>query len=147
MELVLIQDVDKLGKAGDVVTVRDGYGRNFLIPKKLALPATSQNLKFFQIKKKAEEQRSKAELATAQELAARLQTISCTVACKAGVDDKLFGEVTPVEIAGALEAEGIKVDKRKIEIPEPIRKVGIYNVLVKLHPEVTQKLKVWVVKE
>lgn len=147
MQVVLIQDVDKLGKAGDVVIVKDGYGRNFLIPRKLAMPATPQNLKFLQLKKKAEEQRAGAELKAAQELAARLQAISCTIACKAGADEQLFGEVTPAEIAEALEAEGIKVDKRKIEILETIRKVGVYNVSVRLHPEVNQKLKVWVVKE
>ena len=147
MKVILIQDIDKLGKAGDIVTVKDGYSRNFLIPKKLAVSATPGNLKVIELKKKAKEARERTERKVAEALKKKLESISCTIPMRAGEDDKLFGSVTSTDIAKALEVEGIQIDKRKIEIPDPINKIGVYNVLVKLGPQISQKVKVWVVKE
>ena len=147
MKVILIQDIDELGKAGDIVTVKDGYSRNFLIPKKLAVSATPGNVKVIELKKKAKEARERAERKVAEALKKKLESISCTIPMQAGEDDRLFGSVTSTDIAKALEVEGIQIDKRKIEIPDPINKIGVYNVLVKLGPQISQKVKVWVVKE
>lgn len=147
MKVILIQDIDGLGKTGDIVTVKDGYSRNFLIPKKLAVSATPGNLKVIELKKKAKEAKERAELAQAEALKRKLQAISCTISVRAGEDDKLFGSVTSADVAKALEVEGIQIDKRKIELPEPVNKIGVYSVLVKLAPQISQSVKVWVVKE
>lgn len=147
MEVILLKDVDRLGKAGDVVTVKDGYSRNFLVPHKLAIPATPGNLKVVEAKQRREEAKEKAKQKSAQDLSSKLEGKSCTISVEAGPDDKLYGAVTAADIANALEAEGLTVDKKSIEVPAPIKELGVYNVLVRLGPEITQKVKVWVVKE
>jgi len=147
MELILKKDVDKLGKTGDVISVKRGYARNFLIPKDLALPATPANLKVVEREKTKTIQRQKQEIDQAQELAKKIAAVSCTISVRAGEDGKLFGSVTNQDIAQAYAQENLNIDKRKIEIPEPIKEVGVFKISVKLHPEVVAQAKVWVVKE
>ena len=148
MEIILIKDVERLGKSGDQIKVKDGYARNFLIPKDFALKATPHNLRIIQRGKENKIAREKNEEMKAVELAERLSTVSCTISMPAGEDDKLFGTVTSGHIVEALEkTEGIVLDKKKIVIPDPIKKLGVYTVFVKLHPEVSRKIKVWVIKE
>lgn len=147
MKLVLRQDIDKLGKRGEVVKVSDGYGRNFLLPKQLALPATPGNLKRVELERRGVEVKHVRERQEAEDLARRLAAVSCTVARKVGENDALYGSVTNADIAAFLEKEGFGLDKRKIVLEEPIKALGIYAVPVRLHPEVTAEIKVWVVKE
>jgi large subunit ribosomal protein L9 len=147
MKLVLRQDVDKLGKRGEVVKVADGYGRNFLLPKQLALEATPGNLKRVEREHRGVEVKRVRERQEAEDLARRLAAVSCTVARKVGENDALYGSVTNADIAAFLEKEGFGLDKRKIVLEEPLKALGIYTVPVRLHPEVTAEIKVWVVKE
>ncbi len=147
MKVILRQDVDKLGSAGDVVTVKDGYARNYLIPKQLAYPATPSNLRRFEEEKKRLLMQSEREKRQAEILAKELEKASCTISVAVGEEDKLFGSVTSQDIAEALQEKGIEIDKRKIQLEEPIKALGIYTVPVKLHPEVTANVKVWVVKK
>ncbi len=147
MKIVLRQDVDKLGKRGEVVKVANGYARNYLVPKRLALQATPGNLKRVELEHRRLEVRHVRERGEAKELAGRLSSISCTVARKVGENDVLYGSVTNADIAAFLEKEGFVIDKRKIVLEEPLKTLGIYNVPVRLHPEVTVEVKVWVVKE
>ena len=147
MKIVLRQDIDRLGKRGEVVKVADGYARNHLMPKRLALRATAGNLKRVELERHRLGVRIIREKSDAEELAKRLAGVSCTVARKVGENDMLFGSVTNADVAGFLEKEGFSVDKRKIVLEEPIKALGIYNVPVRLHPDVTAEVKVWVVKE
>jgi len=147
MKLVLRQDVDKLGKRGEVVKVADGYGRNFLLPKQIALEATPGNLKRVERERRGVEVKHVRERQEAEDLARRLAAVSCTVARKVGENDALYGSVTNADIAAFLEKEGFGLDKRKIILEEPLKALGIYTVPVRLHPEVTAEIKVWVVKE
>lgn len=147
MKVVLREDVDKLGKRGEVVRVADGYGRNFLLPKRLALPATAGNLKQVELEHRRRVVRGAREKDEAEELAGRLARVSCTVARKVGENETLYGSVTNADVAAFLEKEGLPIDKRKILLEEPIKALGIYTVPVRLHPEVTAEIKVWVVKE
>lgn len=147
MKVILKADVERLGKVGDVVTVAPGFARNYLMPRQMALEATPRNLAGIEVEKKryAKVQARAAEGARA--LAERLAGLSLTIRQSAGESDRLFGTVTTMDIAAALEKEGVSVDRRQITIEEPIKTLGIYTVPVKLHPEVTAPLKVWVVKE
>ncbi|MEE9217543.1 MAG: 50S ribosomal protein L9 [Acidobacteriota bacterium] len=147
MKIVLRQDIDKLGKRGEVVEVTNGYARNYLVPKRLALQATPGNLKRVELERRRLDVRHLRERGEAEELAGRLSSISCTVARKVGENDVLYGSVTNADIAAFLEKEGFVIDKRKIVLEEPLKTLGIYNVPVRLHPEVTVEVKVWVVKE
>lgn len=147
MEIVLLQDVKSLGKEGDAVKVKDGYARNFLIPKKLATPCTAGAMKILEAKRKKIARQAEKEKNKLKELAKSLSQISLTIPMKSGVDDILFGSITPDTIFHALQQEDIHVDKKSIIIKDPIRKLGIYNVEVKLHPEVKENLRVWVVKK
>lgn len=146
-KLILLQDVEKLGKAGEVITVKDGFARNYLLPKRLALSATAQNLKAVEVEKKRRVEAQEKEKGEAQRLAELISHTSCTIAVEAGRDEKLFGSVTSIDIQKALETEGIVVDKKKVELKEHITQIGIYQVPIKLHPEVTANLKLWVVKK
>lgn len=146
-KLILLRDVEKLGKSGEVVAVRDGYARNYLLPGRLALLATPQNLRAIEVEKKRKAEAQEKEKLEAQQLAELIARTSCTVVVEAGRDEKLFGSVTSIDIQKALEAEGIVVDKKKIELKEHINQIGIYSVPIKLHPEVTVDLKLWVVKK
>jgi len=147
MEVILKEDISNLGKAGDVVKVKEGYARNYLIPKDLALKVTPSNLKVIEAQRKLREKKEEDKKKKAEDLAQKLSTVSCTVAMSAGEEDKLFGAVTNADIAQALQSEGAAVDKKDIVLEEEIHKLGIYYANVKLHPEVSQKVKVWVVKK
>jgi large subunit ribosomal protein L9 len=144
MKVILIKNVEKLGKSGDTISVKDGFARNFLFPKGLALSATSDNMvKVEEAKKKVEKSRE-LEKDKAQEIAKKLNGFSCTITTEAQ-DDNLYGSVTAAEIAKALESEQLNIDKSDVMLDEPIKKLGIYEIEIKLHPEVKTKIKLWVV--
>ncbi len=147
MKIILRQDYQNLGKTGEVVDVKDGYARNFLIPKDIAYPATKGNLHALEEEKKQIGLRQKKELNSAQKLAVELEKISVTIPIKVGEEDKVFGSVTSQMIADSLKEKGFSLDKRIIELAEPIKALGIYTIDVNLHLGVVGKLKVWVVKE
>lgn len=147
MKIILRKDFEKLGKIGDIVEVKDGYARNYLIPKNIAYQATEGNIRALEEEKKQHEYRAKKEEKNAQRIASKIESISVTIKAKVGEDDKLFGSITTQAIAEGLEAQGINIDKRHIELEEPIKALGIYSVPIKLHPKVTAKLKVWIVRE
>ena len=147
MQLILLKDVEKLGKRGDLVTVKDGYARNFLFPAGLARPNTPGNVRFVEKIKELEKARLQGELEQAQKLAERISSISCTLRAKVGEGEKLFGSITAQDIAVALGAEGISIDRKKIVLEQPIKSLGIFQIPIRLHPDVDTMLKVWVVKE
>ena len=147
MKVILKSDVERLGKVGEVVTVAPGYARNYLMPRRLALEATEGNLAGIEVEKKRYAKTQARAAGEARALAEKLGALSLTIRQSAGENDRLFGTVTTMDIAAALEKEGLSVDRRQISIDEPIKTLGIYTVPVKLHPEVTAALKVWVVKE
>ncbi len=147
MEVILQQDVAKIGKAGSVAKVKDGFARNFLFPNKLAIPLTSANLKNLE----AQKQQKSAELAKiksqAEALKEKLASVSITIPVLTGEDEQLYGSINAVEIANALKEEGFEIDKSLVAIESPIKALGIYEVPIKLHPEVALKVKIWVVKK
>ena len=147
MKDILIEDVKELGSMGEVVQVKSGYARNFLFPKKLARPATESNLNIIEEIKRKKESVIVKEKKLAEELRDKLSLVSCTIAVEAGDDDRIFGSVTAQDIARSFEEEGFSIDKRKFILEEPIKKLGVYQVSVKLHPEVSGDVKVWVVKK
>lgn len=147
MKVILRKDFEQLGKIGDIVTVKDGYARNFLIPRQIAYEATKSALKAIEVEKENYKKRIEKEKVEASKLALELEKVSVTIPVKVGEDDKLFGSVTSQMIADYLKEKGYEIDKRKIELEEPIKTLGIYEVNVKLHPEVATKVKVWVVRE
>jgi len=148
MKIILLEDVVDLGRTGDLVNVKDGYARNYLLPRKLAIAATPKSVKAFEHQKRLAEAKIRKRKSEAQSQSERIESISLTIPQKAGEEDKLFGSVTSMTIAECLkEQEGIIIDRRKIELPEPIKKLGVYNIPVKIHPDVTANLRVWVVKE
>lgn len=147
MEIILSQDVLKLGKVGDVVKVKDGFARNFLIPRRLGLKATPENLKKVEAHKAKIIQENEKIKREAEELAQRLSKVSCTVTVEVNDLDKLYGSVTDAEIAHALELEGFEIDRKKIILEKPIEELGIFEVGIKIHPEVTAKIRVWVAKK
>ena len=147
MEIILTQDVKPLGKAGDVVKVKDGYARNLLLPKKLAYAATPENLKKIQAQQKKRQQKYEQEKQEALKLAETLNKVSCTVNVEVNDLDKLYGAVSEAEIIKAIEVEGFKVDKKDIIVEKTIEELGIFEVGIKLHPEVTAKIRLWVTKK
>lgn len=147
MEVILLEDVPSLGKAGEVVRVKEGYARNYLIPKGLAEPATSKNIARIKERQMLIERKRQREKERAQGLAERLAGIKCVIKRPAGVEGKLFGAVTSHDIEMALREIGIEIDRKKIELKEPIRHVGVHTVYIKLHTEIKIPLEVWVEKE
>jgi len=147
MKVILKQDVESVGTVGDIVTVKNGYARNYLIPKGIALEATPGNLKRIEQEKKTLELQKNREKKAAEQEAAKLNNVSVTISVSVGEEDKLFGSVTSQDIADALKEKGFEIDKRKIILDEPIKVLGIYSVPIKLHSEVEAKVKVWVVKK
>lgn len=147
MEVILLDDVESLGKAGDVVRVREGFARNFLVPRKKAMVCTKGSRKMVEEHQRLLSRRKEKEKVAYEKLAEKIAGISCTISVQAGEEDKLFGSVTNADIQKALVAEGVEIDKRKIVLDEPIKKLGIYTVDIELHPDVKTALKVWVVKE
>jgi large subunit ribosomal protein L9 len=146
MDVILMQSVDNLGEMGQTVSVARGYARNFLIPKGLAVLATEGHRKLVAEHMKLEAKRDDLRKAGAEELAAKLGELSCTITVQAGEDDKLFGSVGPRDIVEALKAENNEFDHKQIVLDEAIKQLGVYSVPVKLHPEVEVTAKVWVVK-
>jgi large subunit ribosomal protein L9 len=147
MEVILKEDVPKLGHRGDVVKVAEGYGRNYLLPRKLAIEATAGNKAVIEQMKQSAVRRSAIEKADSEALGKQLDGVTLTFARKAGEKDHLFGSVTSADIAEALEQKGFNVDRRKIQLNEPLKSIGEFEVPVRLHREVTSRLKVLVEKE
>jgi large subunit ribosomal protein L9 len=147
MEVILREDVKSLGKAGEMVRVKPGYARNFLLPKGLAFEATEGNRKRIAAEAKARTTRLEAEKTEAAALAGRLGAVSLTLQGKAGEEGKLFGSITATDIAEALKAQGLEVDRRRIELEHPIKTLGFHSVAVRLHPDVHAEVKVNVVAE
>lgn len=145
MEVILIQDVKSLGKKGDVVKVSDGYARNFILPKKLGVEATKQNLYDLEQQKAAEAKRQKEILEEAKDFAKKLEEITVKLSIKAGEGGKTFGSVSTKEIVAAVKDQfGFDIDKKKLQLSDPIKNAGSYTVPVKLHPQVTAEMKVLV---
>jgi len=147
MKVILRKNFDQLGKVGDIVNVKDGYARNYLIPRQIAYQATVGNIRSLEEEKKQIQKKEAKELETAQTFAAELEKVSVTIPVTVGEEDKIFGSVTSQMIADALKEKGHEVDKRKIEITEPIKSLGIYSVTIKIHPSVSAIVKTWVVRE
>ncbi len=148
MKVILLEDVKSLGKKGEIVNVSDGYARNFVLPKKLGLEANTKNLNDLKLQKANEDKIAKEQLEAAQELAKVLETKEVIVKMKSGKDGKAFGAISSKEIAAAAKEQcGLELDKKKIQLPEAIKALGVYEVSVKLHTKVTGKLKVKVVEE
>ena len=147
MEVILREHVDNLGRRGDVVKVAAGYARNYLLPRKLALPVTDSNKKQIERERKNAEVRELEEKTQAEAFAKRLAETDIAIGRRVGENDTLYGSVTSADIAHALTAKGFEIDKRKITLPEPLKALGEFTVPVKIHREVTAQVKVNVVKE
>ena len=147
MEVILREEIEKLGRRGDVVKVTSGYARNYLLPKRLAVAATDSNKKIVEQEKQAYLRRESKEIGDATDLAKIMGSVEVTIAQKAGENDQLFGSVTAQDIAAALERAGYTIDRKKVNLAEPIKALGDYKVTVKLHREVAVELPVHVIKE
>jgi large subunit ribosomal protein L9 len=147
MQVILLENVPSLGKAGDLVKVSDGYGRNYLIPQKKALPATEKSLKVIEHQKRQVQQRMEKTKKDAEKMAQQIEKLSCTFTKAVGESGKVFGSVTSMDIENYLKENGLEVDRKKISLEEPIKNLGMFTVPIKLHPEVAAHLKVWVVQE
>ncbi|MGH9777238.1 MAG: 50S ribosomal protein L9 [Candidatus Acidiferrales bacterium] len=147
MEVILREDVPQLGQRGDLVKVKPGYARNYLIPRKLAMPATAGARKQVTDMKAANARKDAREKSGAESLAAQLGELTLTISAKAGEQDQLFGSVTTMDIAAALEAKGFNIDRRTIELEEPIKTIGEYSVPVRLRHDVAAAVKVAVTRE
>ncbi len=147
MKVILRKDVDTLGKIGELITVKDGYARNYLIPRNIAYLATDSNVKALEEEKKQQARKVEKEKKTSEALAGQLEKTSVTIKMKVGEDDKLFGSVTSQMIADSLQEKGIVLDKRQIELEDSLKSLGIFDVNVKLAGGVMGKVKVWIVRE
>jgi len=147
MDVILREDVDKLGSRGQLVKVASGYARNFLLPKRLAVPATEANKKIIEQERQGHLRREAKLVSDAGDLAKMMADLSVTIAQKAGENDQLFGSVTSKDIVEALEKQGYTIDRRKIALEEPIKTLGDFKIPVRLHREVTAEINVHVVKE
>ena len=147
MELILRDDVEKVGRRGDIVKVKDGFARNFLLPRGLGMPVTAANKAMIEKEKKAHEARLAKEKAEFESLAARISGLRFVAPRKVGENEMLYGSVTASDIAEFLKAKGIEIDKRKVQLDEPIKHLGEHEVKVKLHPEVLASVRLLVTKE
>ena len=147
MEVILRHAVENLGKPGDVVKVKNGYARNYLLPHNLAYEATPGNLKRIQQERERLEAAENQRRESAQEIATRLEQVSLTFSARVGEEGKLFGSVTATDIAQQLEQQGFHVEKRQIDLHEPIKSLGVYRVPVRLHADVKPEIRVWVIKQ
>ena len=147
MEVILREDVDKLGTRGQLVKVASGYARNFLLPKRLAVAATESNKKIVEQERQAHLRREAKLVADAQDLSKLMENVSITISQKAGENDQLFGSVTSKDITEALEKQGYTIDRRKIVLEEPIKTLGDFKVPLRLHRDVSVEIAVHVVKE
>lgn len=147
MKVILKEDLDKIGKTGEVINVKPGFGRNYLIPRGLAVEATRKNVSQLEHEKRLIDDQQSRRKRSAEKIAQDLDAVSLTIPCKVGEADKLFGSVTTREIAEALREEGFEVDKSEIIIEEPMKSLGVYNVTVKVAHDITAKVKVWLVRK
>jgi len=147
MKIILREDVENLGKAGEVVKVADGYGRNYLIPRQLALPADVRNMKALEHDRMVIETRAKKARKTAEGIAASISGMSLSISARAGEEGKLFGAVTSRDIAEALDAKGIKVDRKAVQLEEPIKQLGDFKVKIRIAAEVVPEISVSVIAE
>jgi large subunit ribosomal protein L9 len=147
MKVILRENLENLGAIGDVIEVKDGYARNYLIPRKLAYEANTKSIRQLEEQRKQLERKQDKELKSAQELAAELEKVSLTIQMKVGEDGKLFGSVTTQMIADGLTEKGFEIDRKIITIPEPIKALGIYTVNIRVHRDVEANIKVWTVRE
>ena len=147
MEVILRQAVENLGNPGDVVSVSNGYARNYLLPRGVAYQATEGNKKRISQEKARLEAAESSRRDSAQELAKKLEEVSITFAARVGEEGKLFGSVTAGDIADQLAAQGFTIEKRQIDLHDPIKALGVYRVPVRLHADVTPEIKVWVIKQ
>lgn len=149
LKVILRQDVADLGQSGDIVTVRPGYARNFLLPRGMAYEATGANIKQLEEEKRRGEAKSKQQYLEARRRAAQLENVSLTFHANAGEEGKLFGSITSADIAERLKEQNLdfEIDKRDIELDESLKSLGVYNVPVRLHTDVKPEIKVWVIKQ
>ncbi len=147
MRIILLEDIENVGRKGEIVRVKDGFARNYLIPKGVAIKVTDSNIKMIEEKKKKLEKEREREIKTVEELKNRIESLSIIIKKKAGEEDTLFGSVTSADIEEALKAEGVEVDKKSIILHEHIKKLGEYEVEVRIHPSVKALLKIRVEKE
>lgn len=147
MKIILRDDIDTLGKCGEVINVKAGYARNYLIPRNLAIPATPGNLRSIDQVNQQKQSRDRKRMRDAEKLKLAIEKISITAEVQVGEEDRIFGSVTTAQIAELLKEQNFLVDRRDIEIAEPIRALGVYTVDVKLERDVIAKLKLWVVKK
>ena len=147
MKVILQEEVKNLGSIGDLVNVSEGYGRNFLVPQGKAVIATTKNVKQIEHQKRLIGQKLKLEKEAAQTLASKIEQLSCTITRKVGEKEKLFGSVTSKDIYDFLAKEGFNINKQNIILEHPIKELGVFTVPIRIHPEVTVNLKVWVVQE
>jgi large subunit ribosomal protein L9 len=147
MEIILRQSVENLGKPGDIVKVSPGYARNYLLPRGLAYEATPGNRKRIAMEKARLEAAEAERIKTAQSLAERLESVQLTFSARVGDEEKLFGSVTASDIAHQLQAQGFDVEKKQIDLHEPIKSLGVYKIPIRLHAEVKPEIRVWVIKQ
>jgi large subunit ribosomal protein L9 len=147
MDVILRQSIENLGNPGDVVTVKPGYARNYLLPRGLAYEATPGNLKRIAAERQRLESAENTRRDAAKDLAKRIEEVSLTFAARVGEEGKLFGSITATDIAHQLEAQGVEVEKRQVDLHEPIRTLGVFRIPIRLHAEVRPEVKVWVIKQ
>jgi large subunit ribosomal protein L9 len=147
MKVILHEEVKNLGKIGEVVDVAEGYARNFLIPKKLAVEANIKNVRALEHERKKIDEKVKKIKSGAQQLSEKVSALTLTLHAKAGEEEKLFGSITTMDIAEALKKEGIEIERKKILLDEPIKRLGAYSINIRIHPELTTHLNVQVVAE
>jgi large subunit ribosomal protein L9 len=147
MKVILKEDIKKIGKMGQIVDVADGFARNYLVPKGLAIEANTKNIRSIEHEKKMVHEKARKLKDSAQDLSSKISAMTITIKAKAGEEGKLFGSVTTMDIAEALHNEGIEIDKKKISLEEPIKRLGSYPVNIKLHPDVSLQLNIQVIEE
>jgi len=147
MKIILKEDIEELGKCGDVIRVKDGYARNYLLPKNLAIPATKGNLSSIDEVTRQKKFRDDKKIKGAEKLKFDLEKTSITAEVKVGEEDRIFGSVTSQDIANLLKEKGFEIDKRKIELEESIKALGVYTIPIKIQTDIVANLKLWVVKK
>jgi large subunit ribosomal protein L9 len=147
VEVILLNTVPSLGERGETVRVKPGYARNYLFPRKLALPASDASRRVFKEEERVLAKRDELAKGTAQRAAGKLADVSCTIPVQVGEEDKLYGSVTANDISKVLKDQGFDIDRKQVELDEPIKQLGVYTINVRLHREISAPIKVWVVKE
>lgn len=147
MKVILRKDFETIGKVGEIVEVKDGYARNYLLPQGIALKADKKNIKLLESEQQQIQLKLNKDKKSAEKLAEKLDGVSCTATVSVGEEDKVFGSVTTQDISDLLKDKGFDIDRKKILLDDPIKALGIYPIPIKLHAEVEAKIKLWVVKE